>query len=52
MSLLRIAFNHLSHQKMLKMQVMFLKAVDTATKDQEAKHSELETAAMSLHTPL
>lgn len=52
MSLLKMAFNHLSHQKMLKMQVMFLKAVDTATKDQEAKHTELKTAAMSLHTRL
>ena len=52
MSLLKMTFNHLSHQKLLKMQVMFQKAVDTATKDQEAKHSELETVETSLHTRL
>lgn len=33
MSHLKITFNHLSHQKLLKMQVMFQKAVGTATKD-------------------
>lgn len=43
MSLLKITFNHLSNQKLLKMQVMLQKAEGTAMKDQEAKHLELES---------
>ena len=50
MSLLKIIFNHLRYMKFLKMQVMFQKTVGTSMKDQEAKHSELETVAMSLYS--
>lgn len=48
MSLSKIAFNHLSHRKLLKMYVMLQKAEGTAMKDQEAKHLEPE-GVTSLH---
>lgn len=37
---------------MLEMQVTFKKAVGIATKDQEARHSELETVEKCLYTCL
>lgn len=43
-------FNHLSHQKLLKVQVMFQKAVSVTTENQGAEHSELTTAVVSLHS--